>query len=296
MKTFLPLNDSGRVKVLRYQVRPPHWFCSPRWPGRDQSSNVSVSLYVCGAETTVQSWSSKSGAAAPPGGSARTNFQSGLKLRMRRSPARAGKAASVKIRKARGGRKREEWDMAEKSNHARFFGATRKRIIHTAARSGKGKGLTLRQDDAGVMHRDSQSSPSLSDLYALEMSYERTNGFAGNGTGTAACALALDRTRIIGTGCADCGDSGGGPDLSGHRHCSRRSTVSAAWKARRYRWLSFAHQYNRRRRTDRDPRCGTGRLFDQLVSGSARGGEICPGLFLRSRRHRMERAKPVSTD
>src|SRR5438128_12310096 len=50
----------------------------------DQSSNVSVSLYVCGAETLVQVASGESGFDAPTG-SDLMNFQPGLKLSVGRS-------------------------------------------------------------------------------------------------------------------------------------------------------------------------------------------------------------------
>src|SRR5260221_691019 len=86
MNTFLPARFCGREKVLRYHVRPLHWFCSPRWPSREKSSNVSVSLYVCGSETADHWASSKAGAMAFVL-SALRNFQPGSKLSVRRSSA-----------------------------------------------------------------------------------------------------------------------------------------------------------------------------------------------------------------
>ena len=97
MKTFFPLHESGAVNVFRYQVRPPHWFCSPRCPASDQSSNVSQSLNVCGSETVAQLRSSNSGCWAPSA-SAFTNFQAGLKFSISRSPASAAERGKSQIR------------------------------------------------------------------------------------------------------------------------------------------------------------------------------------------------------
>src|ERR1044071_5346560 len=91
MKTFLPNHAAGAVNVFRYQVRPPHWSCSPRWPGVDQLSKVSTSLYVCGAETTCHAASSKFSAAAPVGSGLRKR-QSGLKFKTCRGAVVAGRA------------------------------------------------------------------------------------------------------------------------------------------------------------------------------------------------------------
>src|SRR3954466_16355591 len=87
MKTFLPRHVAGASKVFRYHVRPLRWICSPRWPGVDQLSKVSTSLYVCGADTTCQPRSSKPGADAPAG-SALMKCQSGLKFSVCREPLR----------------------------------------------------------------------------------------------------------------------------------------------------------------------------------------------------------------
>src|SRR3982751_884601 len=103
MKTFFPFQAAGAVNVLRYQVRPLHWSCSPRCPGSEKLSNVSTSLYVCGTETLVQALSSNSGDAAF-GSSDFVNFQSGLKFKVNRSPAvrvAVSNATSTKAAKTR---------------------------------------------------------------------------------------------------------------------------------------------------------------------------------------------------
>src|SRR5258708_37536110 len=97
MNTFRPAHAAGALNVFRYQVRPLHWICSPRCPGVDQLSNVSVSLKVCGVETVDHAESSNPGASAPAG-SAFRNFQSGLKLSVWRSLATA--VASPKANRA----------------------------------------------------------------------------------------------------------------------------------------------------------------------------------------------------
>src|SRR3954471_19840926 len=79
MKTFFPRHTAGAVNVFRYQVRPLHWICSPRWPGVDQLSKVSTSLYVCGAETICHALSLNAGAIAPATSSLMKR-QSGLKF------------------------------------------------------------------------------------------------------------------------------------------------------------------------------------------------------------------------
>src|SRR5581483_8704017 len=101
MKTFLPWVEAGRVKVLRYQVRPLQRFISPTWLGVDQSSKVSMSLKVWGRETEVQEESSKSGAWAL-GGSALMNFQSVSKLSLESAAARAERRRSAARQRARG--------------------------------------------------------------------------------------------------------------------------------------------------------------------------------------------------
>src|SRR6516164_774552 len=91
----VPRNDSGTVNDLRYHVRPDHWLVSPKWMGTDQSSNVSVSLKVCGVETVAQVLSLKVAAEAP-GRSAFTNFQSALKFSLSRSAATDSLASARK--------------------------------------------------------------------------------------------------------------------------------------------------------------------------------------------------------